>query len=79
MTSDRVGSDEFPVTQVFLAHMLGIRRVGVTMAASQLRLRELIDYRRGQLQISDRKGLMRASCSCYQIVNDVFARAARQR
>lgn len=77
MTGDRVGSDEFPLTQAFLAHMLGMRRVGITMAASNLKRRKVIDYTRGQLKILNRPGLMRASCSCYQIVNKVFARAAR--
>ncbi len=77
MTSDRVGAAEFPLTQEFLAHMLGLRRVGVTVAASELKRRRLIDYTRGQLKILNRKGLERASCSCYQIVNDVFARAER--
>jgi CRP-like cAMP-binding protein len=75
MTSDRVAASDFPLTQQFLAHMLGLRRVGVTMAASELRRRGLIDYTRGQLKILSRKGLERASCCCYQIVNDVFARA----
>ena len=77
MTGDRVGSDEFPLTQEFLAHMLGMRRVGITQAASELKRRKLIDYTRGQLQILNRPGLMRASCCCYQIVNKVFARAER--
>lgn len=78
MTSDRVGSDEFALTQEFLAHMLGLRRVGVTEAASALKRRKLIDYTRGKLKILNAKGLKQASCSCYQIVNTVFARAQRQ-
>lgn len=77
MTSDRVGSAAFPVTHEFLAHMLGLRRVGVTEAASALKRRKLIDYRRGHLQILDMKGLKRASCSCYEIVKTVFERAQR--
>jgi len=75
MTSDRVGADEFALTQDFLAHMLGLRRVGVTEAASDLKHRKLIDYTRGHLRILDRKGLQRTSCMCYQTVNAVFARA----
>jgi CRP-like cAMP-binding protein len=78
MTRDRVGADEFSLTQEFLAHMLGVRRVGVTEAASELKRRRLISYTRGQLQILNVPGLRRASCSCYQIVNKVFARAQRQ-
>ena len=77
MTSDRVGSQDFALTQEFLAHMLGLRRVGVTEAASALKHRKLIDYTRGKLRILDMVGLRQASCSCYQIVNAVFARAQR--
>jgi CRP-like cAMP-binding protein len=77
MTSDRVGSAKFPVTHEFLAHMLGLRRVGITEAASALKRRKLITYTRGQLEILDMKGLKRASCSCYRIVKAVFERAQR--
>jgi CRP-like cAMP-binding protein len=76
MTRDRVGSDNFPLTHVFLAHMLGLRREGVTEAASALKRRKLITYTRGQIQILDLKGLRTSSCSCYRIVNTVFQRAA---
>jgi CRP-like cAMP-binding protein len=78
MTSDRVGSQTFDLTQEFLAHMLGLRRVGVTEAASALKRRKLIDYTRGKLRILDLAGLRKATCSCYQIVNAVFARAQGQ-
>lgn len=77
MTKDRVASDQFLLTQEFLAHMLGLRREGVTEAASELKRRELISYSRGKIQILDVKGLKAASCSCYQIVKDVFDRAQR--
>jgi CRP-like cAMP-binding protein len=77
MTRDRVASDEFPLTHEFLAHMLGVRREGVTEAASALRRRKLIDYSRGKIRILDARRLMAASCSCYQIVRAVFERAHR--
>lgn len=75
MTRDRVAMDDFPLTQEFLAHMLGLRRVGVTQAAGALKRRKLINYQRGQIQILDVKGLTAASCSCYEIVKRVFDRA----
>ena len=75
MTRDRVGRDEFSLTHVFLAHMLGLRRVGVTEAASALRQRKLINYQRGRIQLLDVKRLKASSCSCYQIVKSVFERA----
>jgi CRP-like cAMP-binding protein len=75
MTMDRVGSNEFLLTQAFLAHMLGLRREGVTEAAGELKRRKLIRYSRGKIQILDVNKLKAASCSCYQIVKDVFDRA----
>jgi CRP-like cAMP-binding protein len=78
MTRDRVRSDEFPLTHEFLAHMLGMRREGVTEAASLFKRRRLINYRRGKIQILDLKGLKAASCSCYQIVQTAFKRVQGQ-
>lgn len=75
MTRDRMGSDEFLLTHEFLAHMLGMRRVGVTEAASALKRRKLISYTRGKIQILNVRGLKASSCSCYQIVKTVFDRA----
>jgi len=75
MTRDRVGSDDFPLTHVFLAHMLGLRREGVTEAASALKHRKLITYSRGNIEILDVKGLKTSACSCYQIVKTVYDRA----
>jgi CRP-like cAMP-binding protein len=77
MTRDRVGSDAFPATHVFLAHMLGLRREGVTAAASALKTRKLISYTRGNIRILDLQGLKRASCSCYHIVKSVYDQAQR--
>jgi CRP-like cAMP-binding protein len=71
MTHDRVQSNEFHLTQEFLAHMLGVRRVGVTKAATLLQEKKLIRYSRGNINILDRKGLERASCRCYGAVNDI--------
>jgi CRP-like cAMP-binding protein len=78
MTRDRVGCDEFPLTHEFLAHMLGLRRVGVTQAASGFRRRKLIGYSRGTIRIHDVKGLEAACCSCYAIVKGVYERAQTQ-
>lgn len=68
MTRDRVGSDRFLLTQDFLSDMLGVRRVGVSVAAGALQKRKLIEYTRGKIRILNRKGLEAASCSCYEFV-----------
>jgi CRP-like cAMP-binding protein len=65
MMQDRVHSNSFHVTHEFLAYMLGVRRVGITAAAGSLQRDNLIEYRRGELIVHDRKGLEAAACGCY--------------
>lgn len=68
MTRDRMQSNQFHLTQDILGDMLGVRRVGVTKAAGDLRQRKLISYNRGEIIILDGEGLEAAACECYQIV-----------
>ena len=68
MTRDRIGSPEFRMTQDFLSDMLGVRRVGVTQAATALQRKGLIEYRRGRIRILNERGLEAAACSCYEVV-----------
>jgi CRP-like cAMP-binding protein len=70
VTRDRLQSDKFHLTHEFLAHALGVRRVGVTKAASALQEQGLIGYSRGNIEILDPAGLAAAACTCYEIVKE---------
>lgn len=68
MTQDRIGSTRLPLTQEFLAQMLGTRRASVTVAAGALQRAGMIAYTRGSVTILDPKMLAETACDCYAIV-----------
>ena len=74
---DRMRSNEFALTQAFLATMLGVQRPRVSSAASGLQRRRLISYSRGQVSILNRRKLEAAACSCYRATNEIYRAALR--
>ena len=68
MTNDRLGVEEFPLTQEFLSTMLGVRREGVSKAAGALQAAKLIRYSRGMITLLNRPALEAKSCQCYAII-----------
>ena len=68
MSQDRIGSERLPLTQEFLSQMLGTRRASVSVAAGILQKEGLIHYSRGCVSIVSRRGLERASCECYDVI-----------
>lgn len=72
MTHDRAPADSFHLTQEFLAYMLGVRRVGVTQAATALQRDGLIEYHHGHMSVKDRSGLEAAACSCYATDRGIY-------
>jgi len=73
-TRDRVGGDQFPLTQEFLAQMLGVRRGTVSLTASVLQEAGVIRYTRGVITVLDADALHRAACACYDLVQEEFQR-----
>jgi CRP-like cAMP-binding protein len=68
MSQDRVGSDALPLTQEFLAQMLGTRRSSVTVAAGALQKAGFISYKRGSVVVLDRRSLEESACDCYELL-----------
>lgn len=75
ITHDRTGSDIMYLKQRFLSYMLGVHRPAVSLAASALQRAGIISYRRGTITLLDRSALEEASCACYRLGRDAYARA----
>ncbi len=74
MTHDQAGEEAFPITQEFLAQMLGVSRPSVALSAAALQRAGLISYHRGEMTIEDRLGLEKAACECYAVARELFLR-----
>ena len=73
LSLDRVHTNHLVMTHQLISDMLGVRRVGVTVAAGQLQRAGLIEYRRGSIRVLDRKGLEALVCECYPVVRREFS------
>ena len=74
LSLDRLPGNKLLMTQELIANMLGVRREGVTEAASKLQAEGLIEYSRGRITILDRLKLERRVCECYAIVKREYER-----
>lgn len=74
LSLDRLPGPELVMTQELIANMLGVRRSGVTQAATSLQRAHLIQYRRGHITVLDRAGLERRTCECYAVVKNEYDR-----
>jgi len=72
MVQDRLQEELLPLTQEFLAEMLGSRRTTVALSAGTLQRAGLIEYRRGKVKILSREDLESAACDCYQVTQRLF-------
>ena len=71
---DRVGENEFLLTQEFLSQMLGVRRASVNAVATTFQQAGFIEYTRGRMRILDREGLESVSCGCYAVIRQEYDR-----
>ncbi|MFN5095798.1 Crp/Fnr family transcriptional regulator, partial [Limnohabitans sp.] len=74
LSLDRLQGSNLVMTQELIANMLGVRREGVTEAAGRLQKAGLISYRRGKIDVIDRKGLEQRTCECYAVVKREYDR-----
>jgi CRP-like cAMP-binding protein len=74
LSLDRLHTNELSMTQELIANMLGVRREGVTEAASKLQQAGLISYARGRITVLNRPGLETRTCECYAVVKQEYDR-----
>lgn len=74
MCHDRLGENVVPLTQEFIAEMLGVRRASVSVVAATLQKAGLIRYSRGVIEVLDRTRMEESSCECYAVVREEFER-----
>lgn len=78
LSLDRLPGNDLQMTQEAIAHMLGVRRAGVTEAAGHLQREGVIEYTRGRINVPDRAALEARACECYRVVKSEYAHLARE-
>lgn len=73
MTQDRVGSGVLPITHDFIATMMGTDRSTLSLAASVLQKKGIIEYVRGAVKITNRRKLEKSACECYGVIQQFEA------
>jgi CRP-like cAMP-binding protein len=76
-SQDMIETDNVPLTQEFLSHMLGVQRTSVSLCAQTLQKAGLIKYTRGEIRILNRAGLEDAACECYEAIRGFKEKASR--
>ena len=72
MFQDRAGTDEFELTQEFMANMLGVARSSISEVTRKLQEMKLVSYDRGRFRILNRMAMEQMACECYQVVQDEY-------
>ena len=72
LVQDSIQSNELPLTQEFVAQMLGVRRSGITVAAGTLRQSGIIYYTRGRITVLNRQSLEATACECYRVIQKEY-------
>jgi hypothetical protein len=70
LSQDILGSEQVPLIQEFLSHMLGVQRTSVSLCAHTLQKSGLIQTARGKIKILNRKGLEERACECYWVIRE---------
>ena len=76
VTQDRTDGDELEVTHDFLASLLGVRRPGITTVMNSLKDQQLVSYSRGRVTVTNRPGLERVACGCYELMHTAETQAS---
>jgi CRP-like cAMP-binding protein len=73
LLTERLHTTHFYITQVTLANLLGVRRVGITKAAGELQLAQVVHYSRGNMHVQDLQALAAYACPCYDADRQVYS------